>query len=123
MGIKIKGIDILSIPFFIKGLKGECIFLNERNQIKDIVEQISGVSNLFYQNKINEGYKDLEKLLGDFSLLLDGFYQSGILSMEDTVVLDILRNTMSAMEQGDTLLVADILEYELKDVLLELMNE
>lgn len=93
------------------------------NQIKDIVEQISGVSNLFYQNKINEGYKELEKLLADFSLLLDGLYQRGILSMEDTIVLDILRNTMSAMEQGDSLLVADILEYELKDVLLELMNE
>lgn len=97
------------------------ISMYKKERIDKIVDLISNVADLFYQDKIHEGYDNLEKLLGELSLTVEILYQEGILSAEDTSILDILKEIMSAMEQKDTLLIADMLEYELKDTLLQLV--
>lgn len=90
------------------------------NKIKDIINLISNVTNLFYQNKVQEAYQKLQQLLEALAIVVDEFYQGGILGADDTTILEILKEVMCAMEKKDTLLVADMLEYELKDALLKL---
>lgn len=97
------------------------ISMYNKEIIDKIVDLISNVADLFYQDKLHEGYVRLEELLGELSLTVENLYQVGILSAEDTSILDILKEIMCAMEQKDTLLIADMLEYELKDTLLQLV--
>lgn len=94
--------------------------MEKKEKIQHVIECLGNVTALFYQNKITEGYQRLEELFASLSILLDGLYQDGTMEAEDTSVLEILKEVMGAMEQKDSLLVADLLEYELKEALLRL---
>ncbi len=78
-----------------------------------IIKEIEDVTELFYQQKIKEAYARLQPLLTDISI-----YVTGIPSEEKQVdILESLKEAMSAMEQQDTTLLADILQYDLLEKL------
>lgn len=83
--------------------------------VEDVIQSIEYVANLFYQNKHKLGYEELEKLLILIEDTLVKVYQSNELIVNESNILGILKDAMIAMEQKDTLLLADILEYELKE--------
>ncbi len=94
--------------------------MNKSNKIKEIILMIEKTSSLFYQNKMNEGYFELEKLITYISDTMNELFQTHIINADEKNILNILKSAMDAMEQKDTLLLADILEYELKEIYLEI---
>lgn len=86
--------------------------------IIDIInEMINLVTDDFYRQKENEGYKQLNELiltLIEFNneLSLETKYDKEISELKR-----ILGEALSALEKKDTVLLADILEYDLKELL------
>lgn len=87
---------------------------------------IDNTTNLFYQNKIDVGYKELDETLQIISDAIDGILRHedsiGYKSTSETKLVDILSEAMKALELRDTLLLADILQYDLKGILVELRD-
>lgn len=81
----------------------------------DVIQSIEDVTSLFYQNKHKLGYAELEKLIILIEDSLLELYKASKLAIDVSNILDILKEATVAMEQKDTMLLADILEYELKD--------
>lgn len=73
--------------------------------------KITEVTELLYQQKITEAYGLLPTILAEFS--------NYVVTVEDSAqqqkILETLNEALGAMEQQDTTLLADILQYELVD--------
>ncbi|NLO09340.1 MAG: hypothetical protein GX129_05660 [Clostridiales bacterium] len=97
-----------------------------KKNLKEAIEAISKVTNLFYQNKTEEGYKELENtliVLNNTTSAISDQAQNGDETIVDQVKLnEILMQAMKALEIGDTILFSDIFEYELKELFTEAIN-
>lgn len=78
-----------------------------------ILDKLDSVVEVLYQQDINKGYSELGMLLGAINDAL----QSGELNVELEAFNVVLRKAMEALEEKDTVLVADILNYELREFL------
>jgi hypothetical protein len=74
-----------------------------------LVDNIKEVTDLLYQQKLKEGYQRLNLVLADISAY--------VATIEDETkqqeILETLTESLDAMQQQDTTLLADILQYEL----------
>lgn len=97
-----------------------------KKSIVELIEGIDNVSELLYQQKIENGYNNLYRLLGDIAgvvdqiSLLDDMHER-ILGQKEKFN-NILIEAMNAMENHDVVLLSDILQYELKDFFVEIMQ-
>lgn len=78
-----------------------------------ILEKLNETVEALYQQDISKGYSELDMLLGAITDAL----QRGELNVELESFNVILRKAMEAMEEKDMVLVADILNYELRECL------
>ena len=78
-----------------------------------ILDKLDSVVEVLYQQDINKGYSELGMLLGAINDAL----QSGELNVELEAFNVVLRKAMEALEEKDMVLVADILNYELREFL------
>ncbi|MCR4717793.1 MAG: hypothetical protein K5656_11510 [Lachnospiraceae bacterium] len=78
-----------------------------------IISEIGEVTELLYQQKTTEGYDKLNKLIQDLSV-----YITTITDPEQQQsLLEALKEALSAMQENDTTMLADILQYELAEKL------
>ena len=91
-------------------------------EIKDLLQQtvlaIEGVTDLFYKQKEKEGYQDLNKTIGLISNSMDqliGSIGDNEVPEQCQEIIKHLEDALRAMEVRDTILLADILQYELKE--------
>lgn len=76
---------------------------------KQLIQFISETSELLYQQKITEGYEKLNQVIQELTT-----YVTQITDVEQqNELLVTLKETLSAMEEKDTTLLADLLQYEL----------
>lgn len=98
--------------------------------LKDIIETaikaIEGNARLFYQQKSQEGFAELDSTLNILMQAINQVlnYQSGKdEKLADEQLLNlILTQAMKAMEDKDIVLLADILVYEINQILEECKN-
>lgn len=87
-----------------------------RQIIGDTIQKIDGVVELFYQQKDQEAYGRLEQVLGDMMTTLDAVFsyqaEHDDVSVDEAGLTEVLRTTLAAMEDQDTILMADILKYD-----------
>lgn len=92
-----------------------------KEQIEQIGVQIEEVSELFYQQKNQEGYTKLEKVIVGVAQVIETAYAA--YQGDEAVIAKIqkltatLQETMEAMEEKDTVLLADMLKYEVLEQL------
>lgn len=91
----------------------------DQDNLKQVTEALEKISDLLYQNNVEYAYKMLAVILGEMGQV--------ICSVEDESIRKELTGKLSealqAMEDGDAVLMADILQYEINERLLELMEE
>ncbi len=91
--------------------------------IKDVVNEIEITTNLFYQQKNQEGFAQLEGivyLLNNITNSISKLESEGNHVNIDIVKINqILTDAMNALENLDTILLSDILNYELKEMLID----
>jgi len=93
---------------------------------KDIIEAIEAIeknTSLFYQQKDKEGYDQFDHTLG---ILMQTVNQLSVnkseyneIHIDEQTLNTILGNAMNAIESGDTILLSDILYFDLKPLLEE----
>ncbi len=96
------------------------------SEIESIVNQISDVVKMFYQQNTKEAYQKLDGILGDLMGVVDQIHryqtehpECGI-DMGD--LMEALKETLSAMEEKDAILTADVLKYEVNEKLQMIMD-
>lgn len=96
-----------------------------KEQIQQIEQQIDVVSELFYQQKTTEGYNQLEGIIVNVANVIDAVYAS---KPDDAAAMEkinkltaVLQETMQAMQEKDTILLADMLKYEILEQLQSLI--
>lgn len=95
-------------------------------KIDDAIQAIDINTELFYQNKIDDGYKNLDSTLGKISFVIEDIIRYQEQSGQDVQAkrfVEILTEAMRALENKDALLLADILQYDLKELLEEVKEE
>lgn len=87
-------------------------------KLKNAIESIDEVTVLFYQQKILEGHNKYQETLTRITLAIDCIFEymnkvneKGI---DESEIINILYKAMNAMERKDTILLSDILRYELR---------
>lgn len=87
-----------------------------KQQIQQNISEIDGVVELFYQQKTQEAYGQLDQVLGRLLATIEAAvtYQQEHTEVEIDVsgLTEALKEALSAMEEKDAILMADVLKYE-----------
>lgn len=94
--------------------------------IQNINNNIERVTDLFYKQKHQEGYVEFITLIDDIFELLNAVASSN--TEEECKALDqklrgTLMEAMEALTKKDHILLADILKYDIKDLLNEILDK
>lgn len=99
----------------------------EKKIVEDTIQVIRETTELFYQQKVNEAYKKMQDTLTSILQTVDTLHEYKCadegFSLNEERVAASLTEAMNAMEAGDTVLLADILEYDFIEYLQELLAE
>lgn len=97
-----------------------------KDKINEIIENIDNTTILFYQQKIEEGYIQLNTALGLIAQEIICLYQykkeNNQLEIDENRLNMMLTEAMQAMENKDLILLADILQYDLKEIFQNILN-
>lgn len=94
------------------------------DQVENIIEQLDIVSDHLYQQKLSKGFELFNSSLLDITKLIEVIY---LLTKDNKVSFDINRLTnnlnfaLQALEDKDSVLLADILTFEISGQLQELI--
>lgn len=81
----------------------------DKVELQAVIEEISQVTELLYQENFEEGYSKLAVLLRRMIALTAGITEEA----EQASFVEVLRPALEAMETKDATLLADILQYDL----------
>ena len=99
---------------------------NIREQIAQNINEINEVVEMFYQQKAQEAYAQLDPVLGNLLAAIDATvaYQQEHSELEIDVngLTEALKEALSAMEEKDAILMADVLKYEVVEKLEAMMS-
>lgn len=91
--------------------------------IIELKEKIECVTNNFYQQKNEAGYQDLIITIDNISkvlFIIENQYEPSKFQEINYKFKNVLEDIMEAMNNKDTILIADILSYDFSDMLMEL---
>ncbi len=90
---------------------------NMKQQVEQNISEIDAVVELFYQQKTQEAYNQLDSVLGNLMTIVGGLMQyqqeQENVDIDVNALTEALKEALSAMEERDAILVADVLKYEL----------
>lgn len=87
-------------------------------KLKQTIDSIEETTTLFYQKKTDDGYQRLQATLEEIVGCVDQLYkQEDNKTNHSDKILNILSTAMTALENKDTILLSDILRYDLKQEL------
>lgn len=97
-----------------------------KKNIENVIHEIDDVVEMFYQQKTKDAYIQLDSVLADLLQVVDPIHAYEVEHPDDgvdsTVLTDALKETLSAMEEKDAILTADVLKYEVNEKLEMIMN-
>jgi hypothetical protein len=96
-------------------------------QLYDAVEAIDNTTELFYQQKIDDGYvylqNTLEKLISINDLLHNYYLINEEAEIEKSNLNLAFNEALGALAEKDMILLSDILQFEIKDYLMSIINK
>ncbi len=88
-----------------------------KNEIQTIIEETKEVADLFYQQKDSEGYGKLGSVIDMISKSIENLFvakvTTGTPDFDQSRLLETLGEAMKAMAEMDSVLLGDILQYDL----------
>lgn len=121
------GFAVWQTLYFIikKNWRGHMEDINKR--INKVIQDIDEITAMFYQQKNNDAYIRLERLISEIAQMIDLLYtlpmDQEIRENNTKLLTETLQETLQAMSAGDTVLVADILKYEVSERLTNIAEE
>lgn len=94
---------------------------NLKTNLVDIINRIEFITDLFYKQKTESAFENLNVILNDLTNIIDTIYSfrnlNDNLDFDTNLFISKLSEALQAMEKGDTILLADILLYDLSEQL------
>ena len=89
---------------------------SEKEQIKNTINEVQEVVDLFYQQNDKDAFDKFLIVLEDMTKAIDNLaiYKNTNpgFTIDDKKIFSILSNAMEALESDDKVLLADILQYD-----------
>ena len=83
-----------------------------QNKVKQVIDELTKVTDLLYQENITPAYAQLVATLPELEKVIMPLNQE-----TQQELMEKLQSALSAMEDGDNTLLADILQYEILEQL------
>ena len=83
-----------------------------QNKVKQVIDELAKVTDLLYQENITPAYAQLVATLPELEKVIMPLNQE-----TQQELMEKLQSALSAMEDGDNTLLADILQYEILEQL------
>lgn len=87
-----------------------------KKEIETVINDLESIVEMFYQQKVQEAYSELNTALGKIMEITEVVQNYTAQNPDKEIYMDDLLNalkeTLSAMEERDVVLVADVLKYE-----------
>lgn len=93
--------------------------------IQKLIDRMQQVADLLYQQKLKKGFKLFNDVLGELMTMAEGLFTdnaAGSCVLDPQRFITNLQEAMKAMENGDCVLLADILVFEISGQLQELLD-
>lgn len=88
--------------------------------IDEIIEMIDNVSDMFYKQRESQGYDMLNQLIGKLVNLTQSLGDRAENKEYNDKLIQCLSQALAALEEKDSVLLSDILSYDLVDLLKEI---
>lgn len=94
------------------------------DEIDRAINEIKAVTDAFYKQDTAAGYRSLERGLGAIDNAVNAIFeykkQNNKAEIDTDIITATLKNAMEAIEKKDSILLSDILNYELTEQLEEI---
>ena len=98
-----------------------------KKEIETVINDLDSIVEMFYQQKVQEAYSDFNTALGKIMEITEVVQNYTAQNSDKEINMDILLNalkeTLSAMEERDVVLVADVLKYEVIEKLNDIAEQ
>ena len=98
-----------------------------KKEIETVINDLDSIVEMFYQQKVQEAYSELNAALGKIMEITEVVQNYTAQNSDKEINMDILLNalkeTLSAMEERDVVLVADVLKYEVIEKLNDIAEQ
>lgn len=99
----------------------------KKKVIENTIEALQETVDLFYQQKKNEALNKLNSVLGQLMNAVDTLFayksEHEEFPLDDSKVTESLKDAMNALQSGDHVLLADILQYDFLEYMQELSEQ
>lgn len=99
---------------------------NLKENINALLTELDGTTELFYQQKLQEAYQNLQGVIGQMMETVDKVYlykqEQPDFPLDEEGLMGALKETVSVMEEQDAVLVADVLKYEVMEKFQEIAD-
>lgn len=96
----------------------------QKEKIEQVMKEIDEVVDLFYQQKLKTALERLDSVIVDITQAVDCLFQyrqeRPEFEFDEGKLTTTLTEAMSALEEQDLVLLADILQYDFREYLEEL---
>jgi hypothetical protein len=97
-----------------------------KDNINKAMRSIDKTATLFYQQKNQEGFQELDitlnTLMETINVVMTYQASQNVKLIDDQILNKVLLEAMKAIEHKDTVLIADILTYEVNEMLMQYLN-
>lgn len=94
--------------------------------VRDTLQELRECVDYFYQQKNQDALQKLELVLGKMQYVIDMLFsyqqEKSTLELDENRIMNILKNALDALEGGDYILLADIIQYDFVDYMEELVS-
>lgn len=98
----------------------------QKELVKKSVKDVEEVIELFYQQKLEEALNKFEFVLSGMMTAIDTLFtyktEHEGFGLDETKLINTLKDAMGALEDGDMVLLADILQYDYLEYMQELLD-
>ena len=98
-----------------------------KKEIETVINDLDSIVEMFYQQKVQEAYSELNTALGKIMEITEVVQNYTAQNSDKEINMDIflnaLKETLSAMEERDVVLVADVLKYEVIEKLNDIAEQ
>lgn len=98
-----------------------------KKEIETVINDLDSIVEMFYQQKVQEAYSELNTALGKIMEITEVVQnytaQNSDKEINMDILLNVLKETLSAMEERDVVLVADVLKYEVIEKLNDIAEQ
>lgn len=86
----------------------------EQELIQDTKETLLTIADILYQGRVSDGIVAMNGVIPNLSLIASGIQDE---ALQQRLITDALSPILSAMEEEDGTLLADLITYELVELL------